>query len=157
MKNDEVVNKLLANLANHANENPDAAFKEASVSLFDWIVSQEKFTRLFNFPVFAVDGKSVLELSSADNRTPPLAPVRSWHKDLQPFADLFSPERILDDAFFQKVSDQEVWKHLNDLGVVRTDVIISREAMNLNALSLELQGVNEGTRSGCPLKCYRFL
>ena len=157
MKNDEVVNKLLANLANHANENPDAAFKEASVSLFDWIVSQEKFTRLFNFPVFAVDGKSVLELSSADNRTPPLAPVRSWHKDLQPFADLFSPERILDDAFFQKVSDQEVWKHLNDLGVVRTDVIISREAMNLNALSLELQGVNEGHEAAAPLSVIDFV
>ena len=157
MKNDEVVTKLLINLSNRANENPDAAFKEASVSLFDWIISQEEFTRLSNFPVFAVDGKSVLELSSADNRTPPLAPVRSWHKDLQPFADLFPPERILDDAFFEKVSDQEVWKHLNDLGVVRTDVIISREATNLNALSLELQGVNEGHEAVVPFNVTDFV
>ena len=157
MKNDEVVNKLLVNLTNRANENPDAAFKEASVSLFDWIVGQEKFTRLFNFPVFAVDGKSVLELSSADNRTPPLAPVRSWHKDLQPFADLFPPERILDDAFFEKVPDQEVWKHLDDLDIVRTDVIISREVTHLNALPLELQGVNEGHEATAPLSVIDFV
>ena len=157
MKNDEVINKLLVNLANRANKNPDAAFKEASVSLFDWIVSQEEFTRLSNFPVFAVDGKSLLELSTADNRTPPLAPVRSWHKDLQPFADLFPPERILDDAFFEKVSDQEVWKHLNDLGIVRTDVIISREATNLNTLSLELQGGNEDHEAAVPFSVADFV
>ena len=158
MKSDEVVRRLIGDLSHRATENPDAAFKEASVSLFDWIVSQEECTRLFNnFPVFAVDGKSVLELSTADNRTPPLAPVRSWHKDLQPFADLFSPERILDDAFFEKVPDQEVWKHLNDLGVIRTDVIISREATNLNALSLELQGVNEEHEAVVPFSVADFV
>ena len=157
MESKDLVNRLLPELSDRATENPDAAFKEASVSLFGWIVSQEEFTRLFNFPVFAVDSKSVLELSSADNRTPPLAPVRSWHKDLQPFADLFPPERILNDAFFQKVSDQEVWKHLNDLGIVRTDMIISREATNLNALSLELQGVNEGHEAAAPLNVIDFV
>ena len=156
-RSDEVINILLGKISNRANENPDAAFKEASVRLFGWIVSQEEFPRLLNFPVFAVDGKSVLELSSADNRTPPLAPVRSWHKDLQPFADLFPPERILDDAFFQKVPDQEVWKHLNDLDIVRTDMIISRETTNLNALSLELQGVNEGHEAAVPVGVTDFL
>ena len=119
MESDEVVNKLLVNLSNRA-ENPDAAFKKASVSLFAWIVSQEKYSDLSKFPVFAVDGKSIFELPSAHNRTPRLAPVRSWHENLQPFVDLFPPEFILDDAFFQKVPDQEVWKHLSDLGIVRT-------------------------------------
>ena len=157
MESDEVVSTLLGKLANRANENPDDAFKEASVSLFAWIVSQEKYSHLSNFPVFAVDGKSVLELSSADNRTPPLAPVRSWSKDLQPFADLFPPERILDDAFFQKVSDQEVWKRLNDLGIIRTDVVISRETTNLNVLSLELQGSNEAHEATVPFSVTDFV
>ena len=157
MKSDEVVRRLIGDLSHRATENPDAAFKQASVSFFGWIVSQEEFPLLSNFPVFAVDGKSVLELSSADNRTPPLAPVRSWHEDLQPFADLFPLERVLDDAFFQKVPDQEVWKHLNDLGIVRTDVIISRETTNLNALSLELQGVNEGHEATAPFSVIDFV
>lgn len=157
IKSEDVVSTLLVNLANRANENPDTSFKEASMSPFDWIVSQEEFTRLFNFPVFAVDGKSVLELSSADNRMPPLAPVRSWPKDLQPFADLFPPERILNDAFFKKVSNQEVWKHLNDLGIVRTDVIISHEATNLNTLSLELQGGNEAHEAAVPFRVADFV
>ena len=143
MESDEVVRQLIANLANLANENPDAAFKEASVSLFAWIVSQEKYSDLSNFPVFAVDGKSILELPSVHNDILPLAPVRSWHENLQPFADLFPPECILDDAFFQKVPDPEVWKRLNDSGIIRTDMIISRDTMNLKTLSLELQGVKE--------------
>ena len=157
MKSDDIVSQLLGKLSNRANENPDAAFKQASVSFFGWIVSQEAFPLLSNFPVFAVDGKSALELSSADNRTPPLAPVRSWQKDLQPFADLFPPERILDNAFFEKVPDQEVWKHLNDLGIVRTDMIISRETTNLNALSLELQGGNEAHEATAPFSVTDFV
>ena len=156
MESDEVVNKLLVNLSNRA-ENPDAAFKKASVSLFAWIVSQEKYSDLSNFPVFAVDGKSVLELSRADNRTPPLAPVRSWHEDLQRFEDLFPPEYILDDAFFEKVSDQGVWRRLNDLGIVRTDVITSREMTNLNILSLELQGNNEAHEAIAPFSVTDFV
>ena len=145
MESDDVVRKLLGELSDRvkSKENPDAAFKEASVNLFAWVVSQEEYSGFLNCPVFAVDGKSVLELSSADNRISPLAPVRSWHKDLRRFEDLFPPEYILDDAFFEKVSDQEVWKRLNDLDIVRTDVIIPREATNLNTLSLGLQGDNE--------------
>ena len=82
-----------------------------------------------------------------------------WHqfahgtKNLQSFADLFPPEYILDDAFFQKVPDQEVWKHLNDLGIVRTDVIISGETANLKTLSLELHGVKEDHETTCPRQC----
>lgn len=157
MESDEVVRRLLGKLSSRANENPDDAFKEASVSLFGWIVSQEKYSDLSNFPVFAVDGKSVLALPSAHNGTLPLAPVCSWHKDLQPFADLFPLARILNNAFFQKVPDQEVWRHLNDSGIVRTDVITSHKVTNLNALSLELQGANEAHEAIAPFSVTDFV
>ena len=158
MKSGNVVSRLLRDLSSRAaNENPDAAFKEASVDLFAWIVSQEKYSDLSNFPMFAVDSKSVLELPSAHNRTPPLAPVRSWSKDLQPFADLFPPARILDDVFFQKVPDQEVWKKLNDSAIIRMDMIISRVTTTLNALSLELHGVKEEHEAIAPLKVTDFV
>ena len=153
----EVVRQLLGKLSSRANENPDAAFKEASVSLFAWIVSQERYSDLSNFPVFAADEKSVLALPSAHNDTLPLAPVCSWHKDLQPFADLFPPARILNNAFFQKVPDQEVWRHLNDSGIVRTDVIISSNMTNLNILSLELQGTNEAHEAIAPFSVTDFV
>ena len=158
MKSEDVVSQLLGKLSNRAaNENPDAAFKEASVSLFAWIVSQEKYSHLSNFPVFAVDGKSVLELSNTYNRKLPLAPVRSWPKDLQPFADLFPPARILDDAFFQKVPDQEVWKRLSDSGIIRMDIIIPSITKTLNALSLELHGVKEEHEAAAPFKVTDFV
>ena len=157
MESDEVVNKLLGKLTNRANENPDDAFKKASVSLFAWIVGQEAYSGLSNFPVFAVDGKSIFELPSAYNRTPRLAPIRSWHENLQLFADLFPPECILDDAFFQKVPDYEVWEHLNDLGIVRTGVIISHETVNLKTLSLELQGDNEAHEATAPFSVTDFV
>ncbi len=142
MESGKVVSDLIAKLTNQSDKNTDA-FKKASVNLFGWIVSQKEFNRLSNFPVFAVDGKSVVELPSADNRMPPLAPIRSWHKDLQLFENLFPQDRILDDIFFQKVSDQEIWNRLNDLGIVRTDVIISNKETKLNAFSLDLKGDHE--------------
>ena len=55
-----------------------------------------------------------------------------------------STGRILNNSFFQKVPDQEVWKHLGDLGIIRRSIIVSRPMTTLNALSLELQGVKEG-------------
>lgn len=157
MESGKVVSRLIVILTERARENPDDAFMKASVSFFGWIVSQEEFTRLSNFPVFAVGGKSVLSLPSADNRPPPLAPVRSWGKDLQSFADLFPPERILDDIFFQKVSDQEVWNRLNDLGIVRTDVIVSYEEMKLNAFSLDLKGDHEDHEAAAPFNVTDFV
>lgn len=157
MENDEVVRQLLGKLSSRASENPNDAFKEASETLFAWIVSQERYSDLSNFPVFAADEKSVLALPSAHNGTLPLAPVYSWDKDLQPFADLFPPARILNNAFFQKVSDQRVWKRLNDLGMVRTNVIISLEMTNLNRLSLELQGTNEAHEAIAPFSVTDFV
>ena len=157
MDQDSVVTELLRMLQNRAVENCDDIFREASLQLFAWIVSQENVSLLRNYPVFAADGKSVLELSSADNHRLPLAPVSSWHKDLQPYADLFPPERILDDAFFQKVPDQQVWKQLNNLGIVRTDMIISRETTNLNVLSLDLQGSKEGHEAAVSLHVTDFI
>ncbi|MDE0314648.1 MAG: hypothetical protein OXM61_07090 [Candidatus Poribacteria bacterium] len=157
MESDKVVRELIVKLTNRSAKNTDDAFKKASVKLFGWIVSQKEFDRLSNFPMFAKDGESVLELSRADKRLPPLAPVCTWDKDLQPFEDLFPPDRILDNIFFSKVSDQEVWNRLNNLGIVRTNVIISDEMTNLNAFSLELQGVNEAHEATTPFSVTDFV
>ena len=158
MKIEDVVAQLLGKLSNRAtNGNPDAAFKKASVNLFAWIVDQGNFAYLSNFPVFAVDGKSILELPSAYSGTAPLAPVRSWPKGLQPFEDLFPPECVLNDAFFEKVPAQEVWKHLDDLGIIRREIIISRPATTLNALSLELQGAKEEHEPVVPFNVADFI
>ena len=157
LKIDEVIDRLIAKLTNRTSENPDDAFLKASVNLFGWIVSQKEFNRLSNFPLYAVGRKSVIELPGAGNRMPPLAPVRSWHKGLQSFEDLFPPEVILNDVFFQKVPDQEVWNCLKDLGVVRTDVITSDEKTILNSFSLELHGVKDPHESTIPFSVTDFV
>ena len=77
--------------------------------------------------MFAADGKSVFELPNRTNdREPPLAPVRSWSAKLQQFSELFPPERILAEVFFEKISDPNVWRMLNEQHLTKTDIIITR-------------------------------
>ena len=91
---------------------------------FVWIVNQKNYSSLWGYPVFTTDGKSVcyLPLSIQDTATP-LAPIQVWSADLQQFFDLFPPNRILNDAFFQKVPDPIVWQSLNEQGFIRRNII----------------------------------
>ena len=54
---DRVVKELVRKLQDRANK-PDENFKEASTSLFSWIVEQEEWGSLRNFPAFSEDSGS---------------------------------------------------------------------------------------------------
>ena len=119
-----VATELLEELKNRAQRNPDEKFKDASARLFAWIVFQKNYSPLRGYPAFAADSKSVCYLpSSIQDSDPPLAPIRAWFADLQQFFDLFSPNRILADAFFEKVPDPDTWQMLNDGGFIRRNII----------------------------------
>ena len=119
-----VATELLEKLKNRAQRNPDDKFKDASTRLFAWIVHQKNYSPLRGYPVFTSDSKSVRYLpSSIQDGNPPLAPIRAWFADLQQFLDLFPPNRILADAFFEKVPDPDTWQMLNDGGFIRRNII----------------------------------
>ena len=126
MNNEFVVSDIISRIRKHADENPGDSFKEASVRMFAWIVNRKTYSHLLNFPVFAEDGKSdspfVFYLPNATHNTPfsslLLAPVRAWPEDLQPFKDLFPPNSILADAFFEVVSNPDAWRILSDQRLV---------------------------------------
>ena len=119
-----VVTELLEELKNRAQSNPDEKFKDASTCLFAWIVCQQNYSPLWGYPVFTADGKSVCYLpSSIQDSTPPLAPIQAWPADLQQFSDLFPPNRVLSDAFFEKISDPSMWQNLNEQGFIKTNII----------------------------------
>ena len=146
---------LLNLLRNRANHNPDDHFKNASACLFAWIVGQEDWNNLRGFPVLVKDGKSanpVLDLPTAHAGEPPLAPVRAWHEDLQQFSELFPSDRILADDFFEKVSDPEAWKQLDEQGLVRTNMIIPCDKKDLKVLSLELSGDDQDHETAEPIR-----
>ena len=119
-----IATELLAELKNRAQRNPDENFRDASTRLFAWIVRQKNYSALWGYPMFTTDGKSVRYLSSSiQNGDLPLPPVRAWSVNLQQFFDLFPPNRILDDAFFEKVPDPYTWQILSDGGFIRRNII----------------------------------
>ena len=126
MNNEFVVSDIISRIRKRADEDPDDSFKEASVRMFAWIVNREDYSDLLNFPVFAEDGKSgslpVHYLPNATHDTNfsslPLAPVRAWPEDLQPFKDLFPPDSILADTFFEYVPNPDTWRTLSDQRLV---------------------------------------
>ena len=152
---DEVLDKLIERLKKHAENNLDDDFKEASARLFAWIVGQEDWNNLRGFPVFVKDGKSanpVLDLPTAHAGEPPLAPVRAWHEDLQQFSELFPSDSILADDFFEKVSVPEVWKQLDEQGLIRTNMIIRCDNKDLKELSLELSEDDQDHETAEPIR-----
>ena len=143
MAQDEVVETLRQKLRDRADENPDDDFKEASKRLFGWIVNKEKWNLLQGFPVFTEDNKSnispVCYLPSAHTSRPLLAPLCAWAEDLEPFKDLFLPERILADAFFEVVIKPDAWKELDDRHLIKSEkIIIDDKSDDLKLFSPEV-------------------
>ena len=157
VNNESVTPEIINKLRERASNNPDSNFRDASVRLFSSIVNRNDYSRLLNFPVFADDGKSgspsVIYLPNATHPTDfsllPLAPVRAWPEDQQPFADLFSPNSILADAFFETVSNPDAWRILNDQRLVNTAFFYwytSEQKVNLKEFSLDVDR-DEGTHT----------
>ena len=126
-----VVQHLIAKLQKYADEKPDDKFAEASVHLFTWIVGQKNWDRLRGFPVLAKEGDSDnrrafrLNLSEEDDNRP-LAPIRAWPENLQPYSDLFPWRYILADDFFEASPDPDIWKTLDEKGFLKRGVIITK-------------------------------
>ena len=133
--NDEIVQKLINKLRERTHAPLTVEFKKASVWLFTWLVRQEDFSRLWNFPVFALDGKLVLELPSNNSGKRPLAPFLAWSDSLQKFYDLFPADRILDNAFFEALPNKNIWKDLDERQLIRWDMTIRSEESDLKGLA----------------------
>lgn len=135
LDNEKVLGDLIDDLKTNANENLGSyeSFREASVHLFAWIVRKKQYARLQDFPVFAKTVDSVpLEIINFPHPKPddppdnerPLAPILSWTNDLQGYFELFPRRFIMDNAFFQAVSDiDDIWQTLEEEGFIRKDVI----------------------------------
>ena len=126
-----VVGELIKRLRERAESNPDAKFGEASVSLFAWIVEQENWNLLLDFPAYAaeVDGDNhrVVKLErNPDGELLPLAPTPSWEEDLRQFLEIFPKRNTLADAFFDAAPSSDIWQALVDEGFLRRDVVITK-------------------------------
>lgn len=157
MNSESVIPECINKLRERASKNPDSNFRDASVRLFSSIVNRNNYSHLLNFPVFADDGKpgrpSVIYLPNATHNTPfsslPLAPVRAWSEDLQPFKDLFPPNSILADAFFEAVSNPDTWSILNEQRLVNIGFwywYTSKQKVNLKEFSPDVDR-DEGTHT----------
>ncbi len=132
--NDYVAGELIRRLQDRAEKTPDAAFAEASVRLFTWIVKQQKWDLLRGFPVFSNETSAQrrvikLERDADDALRRPLAPVSAWPPKLQDFDKLFPSRYTLANAFSdsEAVSDPKVWEVLEADGFVRRNVIITKK------------------------------
>ena len=108
----------------------DDSFAEASVSIFAWITSQRDWNLLRDFPTFSEDGgtgdpRPIKLERDPENEDRPLAPVRAWKDDLQPYSELFPWRYILADAFFEAVPDPDIWQELDEQDFLKRSVMIT--------------------------------
>ena len=135
-ENDDVVREIIDKLKELADENTlNDEFTKASASLFGWIVNKEQRDDLKSFPAFSetIRGDDVfreiiwLGQIGQDDADIPLAPVKAWPEDLQPFADLFPPGRLLATVFYEIAPNSAVWQKLADESIVRRNVIVTNQ------------------------------
>ena len=106
-------------------------FAEASARLLSWIVNNQEWSHLSDYPAYSgaddQNHREVLRLTQSQGADPelPLAPVKAWPDGLQPFSELFPRRRILADIFYNTMPDPDAWRILDEKGFVRTNVIIS--------------------------------
>ena len=121
--------ELIRKLRDRSKTNPDADFERASVRFFSWIVEQEHWSLLRDFPAFSVESDSgtreIIKLESeSESESRPLAPVLAWETDLCKFAELFPKRYVLADAFFESTPDPTVWQTLVEKGFLRRNVLV---------------------------------
>ena len=139
--NEFILSKLIEKLKKLAEYNSDDnKFKEASTRLFAWIVRQKDWEHLHDVPVFTKDGTVHSSLSSVTSKILlPLAPIGAWDNELQQYSDLFPPERILDDSFFEVIPDPDLWQKLCEQKFIRKNMILwYRNQSNLKDYSPEI-------------------
>ena len=128
---DYIVGELIKMLHECAENEIDNGFKEASVRLFTWIVSENKWLLLRGFPVFSsengTNGPRIIKLErDKEDDERPLVPVKAWSEDLQPYSDLFPRRYIMANAFFEATPNSDIWQMLDEQGFLRKDVIIGK-------------------------------
>ena len=134
-ENKDVIKEIIDELKSLTDDNNlNDEFAEASARLLAWIVSSQEWSYLSDFHAFSLkpdNGKREVLLlrknNSGDDPDIPLAPVKAWPEDLQPFAELFPWQHILADSFFEAVSDPDAWRMLEEQRFVRTDVLITSD------------------------------
>ena len=110
-----------------SSQNPDTNFKQAALQLFAWLVRQNQqnyWYHLWDVPIFTKDGiyhPSLLSVMLPND--PLLAPIRAWSENLQQFSELFPPNRILDDSFFETIPDIDIWQMLCEQNFIRRNMI----------------------------------
>ncbi len=136
--NSDVLVKLIIKLRERSsNEKSITEFKKTGVNLFAWIVRQENkyIHHLSNFPVFAADGKNIFNLPSTEDSDIPMAPISAWPEELQKYSDLFPPDHIMNNAYFEVLPNRDTWKKLDEKKLVRLNVIDQHYQTDLRALS----------------------
>ena len=135
-ENADVVGEIIDKLKELVGANKlSDEFAKASAEIFKWIVGKEQWNYLNSFPAFSetkrgddiVRAVILLGQLGQDDADIPLAPIKAWPEDLQPFSDIFPPERILANAFYDGVSDLNEWEKFISRGLVRTTVVANEE------------------------------
>ena len=117
-------------------------FAKASTRLFAWIVRNEEWNYIRDFPAFSEapdeSDRRIIALGvNTENKDEiPLSPARAWIDGLSEYFNLFPPVHIMADAFFDKLSDPEAWTNLEEKGFVRSNVVFTQK-VNLDRFILD--------------------
>jgi len=100
-------------------------FISQSKPLLAWIIRNEKWEELDEFPVVTRFGSAVhasvhkLDSDPTGDVELPLCPSYAWSEKARPFVDLFPPRLVLTDQYAGEIS-VDMWSLVYDRGFVRT-------------------------------------
>ena len=132
-ENSNLIQEIKAELWKLADKSDlNDGFAKASTRLFAWIVRNEEWDYIRDFPAFSEapneSDRRIIALGVNTENTDeiPLAPARAWVDGLSEYSNLFPPRYIMADAFFDELSDTEAWTNLAEKEYVRTNVVFPK-------------------------------
>ena len=146
--NDEVSGQLLDKLRERASAEPNEDFAIAGTRLFGWLAKRGAWEQLRDFPVYAHEGDAgdvtvIYTPRTPGEEEPPLAPIRAWPEDLQPFADIFPPSLFMATEFFEALPDLDVWRQLDE-----SESLVRRNVVDRRSVDLEDSFLSEPLPDG---------
>ena len=123
IEQDELLKEIISRLNKESTEPLGAAFEEVNLSLFRWIIENDRLELLKSFP-FITRGQDVTMVNTESEVKSYMGPVEAWPEELRKYSELFPKSRILDDRYYEAKPDELIWNKLASIGLISLSPVV---------------------------------